>query len=148
MHSGMYDISILRRIEEQHMKKFGFGGMRFPLTDKDNPKSIDLTQVEQMVDCFLENGFTYFDTAFPYHNGLSEEAFRETLVKRHARECFVLADKMPIFMIKKSEEYEQTFQTQLERCGVEYFDYYLLHNLGNAHSPKAKNWEALTFYGS
>ncbi|MFA0814792.1 MAG: aldo/keto reductase [Anaerofustis sp.] len=112
------------------MKKFGFGGMRFPLTDKDNPKSIDLAQVEQMVDCFLENGFTYFDTAFPYHNGLSEEAFRETLVKRHARERFVLADKMPIFMIKKREEYEQTFQTQLERCGVEYFDYYLLHNLG------------------
>ena len=112
------------------MKKLGFGGMRLPLTENDNPKSIDQKQVEIMTDYFIEKGFTYFDTAYPYHMGLSEGSFKDAVVKRHARDRFLLADKMPTFLIKKTEEYETTFQTQLDRCGVDYFDYYLLHNLG------------------
>jgi predicted aldo/keto reductase-like oxidoreductase len=83
-----------------------------------------------MVDRYLEKGFIYFDTGYPYHQGLSEVAAKRALAERYDREAFVLADKMPTFLVKDSEDYQKFFDEQLERCGVEYFDYYLLHNLG------------------
>lgn len=112
------------------MKKLGFGTMRLPLTDPNDPKSIDIEQFKKMVDLYLERGFIYFDTAYPYHEECSEAAVREALVKRHPRESFLLADKMPVFRVTSAEDYPRLFQEQLDRCGVEYFDYYLLHNLG------------------
>ncbi len=112
-------------------KKFGFGLMRLPLKDESDFESIDMEQLEQMVDLFMENGYNYFDTAYPYHMGKSEEAIRETLVKRYPREKFLLADKMPLFFVEKEEDLEKFFTEQLERCGVDYFDYYLLHNVSN-----------------
>lgn len=113
------------------MKKLGFGTMRLPLLDENDQKSIDLAQVSEMVDRFLERGFCYFDTAFPYHEEQSEIAVRKCLVERHSRDEFLLADKMPLFQVSKAEDYERIFKEQLEKCGVEYFDYYLLHNLGS-----------------
>ena len=83
-----------------------------------------------MVDTYMAKGFTYFDTAYPYHQGVSEVAVRKAVVERYPREAFVLADKMPTFFVTKNEDYQRIFDEQLERCGVEYFDYYLLHNLG------------------
>ena len=77
------------------MKKLGFGLMRLPQTDPNDPKSIDMEQFKQMVDTFLEKGFTYFDTAYMYHDFMSEIAAREALVKRHPRESFTLTDKLP-----------------------------------------------------
>ncbi|HWP52123.1 MAG TPA: aldo/keto reductase [Clostridia bacterium] len=112
------------------MKKLGFGLMRLPITEEGNPKSIDLTRVNSMVDYFLEKGFTYFDTAYLYHKGMSETAAKKALVERHPRESFTLADKMPTFLITCNEDYQKIFDKQLERCGVSYFNYYLLHTLG------------------
>ena len=77
----------------------------------------------------MEKGFCYFDTAYPYHEGRSEEAVRRALVERYPRSSFLLADKMPIFHVKAAEDYDRIFNEQLERCGVEYFDYYWLHCL-------------------
>ena len=76
-----------------------------------------------MVDSFIEQGFTYFDTAYMYHDFKSEEFVREALVKRHSRDSFTLATKMPTMFLKKEEDLERIFNEQLEKCGVEYFDY-------------------------
>lgn len=110
------------------IKKLGFGLMRLPVIDG-NMEHIDQEQVCKMVDLFLERGFTYFDTAWAYHNGKSEEAVKEALVKRHPRESFLLASKLPTFAITAQEQVQQMFEQSLERSGAGYFDYYLLHNL-------------------
>lgn len=112
------------------MKKFGFGTMRLPVLDKDDASTIDYDQVKQMVDEYMSAGFTYFDTAYPYHQEMSENAVRKCLVERYKRESFVLADKMPILRVKSTDDYQKFFDEQLKRCGVTYFDYYLLHNMG------------------
>lgn len=113
------------------MKKLGFGTMRLPLLVENDKKSIDYKQFEKMTDVFLDRGFTYFDTAYPYHEEMSEDAVKRCLVQRHPRSRFVLADKMPIMRVKDSADYQRFFDEQLRRCGVDYFDYYLLHNMGN-----------------
>ena len=110
-------------------KKLGFGLMRLPIVGS-NDEDIDLDQVNAMVDHFLELGFTYFDTAYPYHHGFSERAVRSALVERHPRESFLLADKMPIFRINEPGDAPATFEEQLEKTGAEYFDMYLLHAMG------------------
>ena len=107
-------------------KKLGFGLMRLPLTEKDNQESIDMEQLNKMVDTFIERGFTYFDTAYMYHNFKSEIALREAVVKRHKRDTFTVTTKMPTMFLKKEEDLERIFNEQLEKCGVEYFDYFLL----------------------
>ena len=108
--------------------KLGFGMMRLP---QHSPEAtdIDYAQVSQMVDRFLAAGFTYFDTSWAYHNGASETAVNKCLVSRHPRDSFVLASKLPIFAITDERQAEEIFSQQLERCGVSYFDYYLLHNV-------------------
>ena len=88
-------------------KKLGFGTMRLPLTNPDDPKAIDLDQFKRMADVFIERGFCYFDTAYPYHEGLSEEAVRQCVVERYPRDRFWLADKMPVYMVTESEDYER-----------------------------------------
>lgn len=104
-------------------KNFGFGCMRFPIIDD----QIDYDQVTEMVDYFMEAGFNYFDTARPYHNGTSEDAIRRCLTSRYPRESFVLTDKLSITQFEKEEEILPLFESQLERCGVDYFDFYLIH---------------------
>ena len=127
------------------IKKLGFGAMRLPLTDPENPRSIDLEQFKRMVDLYLSRGFCYFDTAYPYHGEYSEEAVRQALVERYPRESFLLADKMPILRVKAPEDYERFFAEQLRRCGVSYFDVYLLHNLGRDRYPNAQRFGAFPF---
>lgn len=114
------------------MKKLGFGLMRLPQIDPDNHNEIDLPAFQKMADAFLKNGFTYFDTAYPYHGGHSEIAFREAVVKRYPRDAYTVTDKLPMFSIQKAEEMPRIFSEQLTRCGVEYFDYYWLHALGRS----------------
>ncbi len=126
-------------------KKLGFGTMRLPLTDPDDSTKIDLEQFKKMADIFMERGFTYFDTAYPYHKEKSEEALREAVVKRFPRDSFTVADKMPVYKVKKSEDYETIFNEQLERCGVDYFDYYLLHNLGVDRYPDTQKFGGFDF---
>ena len=127
------------------MKKLGFGLMRLPIMDKDNGGSIDLDLVDKMVDTFLERGFTYFDTAYMYHMGKSEIALREALVKRHKRDTFTVATKLPTMLLKAEGDQERIFNEQLEKCGVDYFDYYLLHNLGVSHYEIAKRFDSFAF---
>ncbi|MGI6074992.1 MAG: aldo/keto reductase [Pyramidobacter sp.] len=110
-------------------KKLGFGCMRLPLKDAEDPASIDMARFCEMTDLFLSRGFTYFDTAYMYHKSESERAVKEALVKRHARDSYTLATKLPLSMIESSEEFLPKFEEQLEKTGVEYFDYYLLHNI-------------------
>ena len=112
------------------MKKLGFGTMRLPVFNPEDPKTIDYEQFEKMVDTYLAAGFTYFDTAYPYHQEMSEGAVKRCLVDRYPRESFILADKMPIIRVNDSSDYQKYFDEQLIRCGVTYFDYYLLHNMG------------------
>ena len=118
-------------------KKLGFGMMRLPLTEPENFSAIDIPQVEKMVDMFIDRGFTYFDTAYMYHNHLSECVVRDALVKRHARNSFTLASKLPTMMLSKEGDQERIFAEQLQKCGVDYFDYYLLHSLNKANYKTA-----------
>ena len=127
------------------MKKLGFGCMRLPITDQNNQTSVDFQQFCNMVDSFIEQGFTYFDTAYMYHDFKSEEFVKEALVKRHSRDSFTLATKMPTMFLKKEEDLERIFNEQLEKCGVEYFDYYLLHNLNAINYPIAEQFNAFDF---
>ena len=114
-------------------KKLGFGLMRLPLLDANDDGSVDLELLKKMVDSFLEQGFTYFDTAWMYCGGKSEEAAREALVKRHPRGSFTLTTKLPAYMLRREEDREWLFQEQLRRTGAGYFDYYWLHDV-NSHS--------------
>ena len=127
------------------MKKLGFGLMRLPLTDPNVDSSVDVELLKKMVDVFLERGFTYFDTAYPYHQEQSEIALRKALVERHPRDSFVLADKMPILRVKDTSDYEMYFHDQLKKCGVDYFDVYLLHNLGRDRYIKTERYGGFPF---
>ena len=109
------------------MKNLGFGMMRLPVLS--GPTDFDYVQLNQMVDAFLDAGYTYFDTSFVYHEGKSEEATRKALVERHPRESFTVATKFPTFMLLPEEKIDETFRSQLDRLGVDYIDYYLLHNI-------------------
>lgn len=97
--------------------------MRLPMKDGE----IDYDCFNKMIDTFFEKGFNYFDTAHGYHDGKSETAIRDCLVARYPRESYTLANKLSDFMFKTNEDIRPAFEAQLEACGVEYFDYYLLH---------------------
>ncbi len=124
------------------MPKLGFGLMRLPETDG----AIDIEQVSQMADAYMEAGFNYFDTAYVYHGGNSEKVVKEAIVKRFPRESFTIATKLPAWFLHSPEDRDKVFQEQLDRCGVDYFDFYLLHSLedGNNYDTYEKydcfNW--------
>ncbi len=127
------------------MKKLGFGLMRLPQLDADDYTSVDIEAVKRMADLFLEEGFTYFDTAMPYHHGSSETAFREAVVKRYPRMSYTITDKLSLFVMQKPEDMQPFFEGQLERLGVDYIDYYLLHGLGELSYTQAEKWNAFEF---
>lgn len=102
--------------------------MRLPLRNND-AQNIDIEQFKPMVDLFFEKGFSYFDTAYPYHGGQSETAFRVAVAERYPRESYTITDKMPCWLVQNPEDLERIFNEQLERCGVDFFDYYWLHCL-------------------
>ena len=114
------------------MKNLGFGMMRLPVIDGD-PTNFDYKHLNAMVDEFLAAGYTYFDTSFVYHNGASETATRKAVVERHPRDSFTVATKFPTFLELPEEKIEETFQNQLDKLGVDYIDYYLLHNIQNVY---------------
>ena len=114
-------------------KKFGFGLMRLPSLDANDPGKIDIELVKEMVDYFLDQGFTYFDTAWMYCAFQSENAARVALVERHPRDAFTLTDKLHSGFIKTKEDRDIVFNEQKKKTGVEFFDYYLLHDV-NHHS--------------
>ena len=103
--------------------KFGFGCMRFPTVGDD----IDIPKVKEMFDAFLDAGFNYFDTAHGYHNGKSETTVRECLATRYPRDRYILTNKLSPNHFNCQEDIRPLFESQLEACGVEYFDFYLMH---------------------
>ena len=123
-------------------KNFGFGLMRLPMLDGDH---VDVEQVKDMVDLFLERGFTYFDTAWMYCNFQSENATKEFLVDRYPRDAFTLTTKLHSGFINSLEDRDNIFNTQREKCGVEYFDYYLLHDMGEDSYKKYQKYDCFNW---
>ena len=120
----------------ENFKKFGFGLMRLPQTDG----VIDVEQVKEMVDMFLDAGFTYFDTAWAYPG--SEDAIRQALVERYPRENFQLATKNAAWInCKTKEDAIAQFETSLRQTGAGYFDFYLLHNLGESRTQPFNDFD-------
>ena len=102
---------------------FGFGCMRLPMKGTE----VDIEQFKEMTDYFIENGFNYFDTAHGYIDGKSELAIKEALTSRYSRDKYLLTDKLTEPYFNKEEDIRPFFQSQLDACGVEYFDFYLMH---------------------
>ena len=111
--------------------KFGFGCMRLPMIGE----QVDLPQFEKMVDAFLASGLNYFDTAHVYIGGQSETALRQCLTSRYPRDRFVLTNKLSGSCFETEADIRPFFESQLEACGVEYFDFYLMH------AQNAKNFQ-------
>ena len=104
-------------------RNFGFGFMRLPM----DGEQVDIPQTTQMVDEYLNAGFTYFDTAHGYLQGKSEQVLKTCLTSRYPRERYVLTDKLTNFFFQSEADIRPFFQSQLEACGVDYFDFYLMH---------------------
>ncbi|MDO4388208.1 MAG: aldo/keto reductase [Eubacteriales bacterium] len=119
-------------------KNFGFGCMRLPMAGE----NVDIPQTCDMVDAFLEAGFNYFDTAHGYLQGKSETALREALTSRYPREEYILTNKLSGGFFKSQQEIRPLFESQLAACGVEYFDYYLMHAQNAREFVKFKECQA------
>ena len=109
--------------------QLGFGFLRLPRLNEDDETSVDYEKVNALVDLYMELGGRYFDTAYTYLGGKSEEAVRRCLAERHPRTSFHLMDKLPGFAARSEADSLRFFETSLKRCGVDYFDTYLLHGL-------------------
>ncbi len=124
------------------MNKLGFGFLRLPVAPAGE---IDLSLLDQMTDVFLAHGQNYFDTAYTYLAGKSEWAIRESLVKRHPRSSFLLADKLPGYKMTSHEDCYRYFKEQQDRCQVDFFDVYLLHWLNGKHYEIAEKYREFEF---
>ena len=125
----------------ESIKKLGFGLMRLPMIGEE----IDMEQTKKMVDTFMAKGFTYFDTAYVYIGGKSEVALKEAVVDRYPRDSFQCATKLPLWDLKDAAEMEKIFQESLDRAGLEYYDFYLLHAMSTERVQKADEVGAWDF---
>lgn len=123
---------------EEVKKNFGFGCMRLPMKDGE----VDIEETKRMVDYFLDNGFNYFDTAHGYLEGKSELAVKECLTSRYPRDKYILTDKLSSDFFKTEEEIRPYFEKELEACGVEYFDFFLMHAQNAEYFEKYKKCHA------
>jgi hypothetical protein len=119
-------------------KNFGFGCMRLPMKDGE----VDLDEFKAMVDTFIENGFNYFDTAHGYLSGKSEVALKAALTSRYPRDAYILTDKLTASYFNKEEDIRPFFEEQLKICGVDYFDFYLMHAQSAENFKKFKQCKA------
>ncbi len=127
------------------MKKLGFGLMRLPRINPQDPASIDYDKLYPMVDLFLERGFTYFDTAWMYQAFESERSVKKALVERHPRDSFTITTKLHSSYFDSFEDRDKIFYGQLEKTGVEYFDYYLLHGIEDPNYPKFEKYDCFNW---
>jgi len=122
------------------IKKLGFGLMRLPYSDDPTYGNADLEKTREMVDAYMAEGFSYFDTAAVYHGGHSEEVFGELVAKRYPREKFQVTSKMPVWELKEECDLDRIFNEQLQKCKVDYFDYYFMHALGEGNYKSAEKF--------
>ncbi len=118
---------IYKSFQDIQLSALGMGTMRLPVVGGDN-SNIDIARVEEMVAHAMENGINYFDTAWGYHNGMSERVMGQVL-SAYPRERYYLATKFPGFDLNNISKVEEIFEKQLEKCQVDYFDFYLFHNV-------------------
>lgn len=123
---------------ENVKKNFGFGCMRLPM----DGENVNIPETIRMVDAFLDAGFNYFDTAHGYIQGKSETALRECLTSRYPRDRYILTDKLTANFFKTEADIRPFFESQLEACGVDYFDFYLMHAQGAGNYPHFKECRA------
>ncbi|MBR6738945.1 MAG: aldo/keto reductase [Oscillospiraceae bacterium] len=128
----------------EKISALGFGMMRLPTTAEGK---IDRAATQEMVDCAIAGGVNYFDTAYPYHGGESEDVTGEAL-RKYPRESYYLATKYPGHTIQESYDPAEVFEHQLEKCGVEYFDFYLLHNVaeGSIATYMDERWGIVDYF--
>ena len=136
--SGIQDF-----VKKHNISKLGFGAMRLPTLGADD--KIDIEETKKMVDTYMKSGNNYFDTAYGYHGGTSEIAMREAVVKRYPRYSFILVNKLPIWACDTPEDVERIFNDQLQKCGVDYFDIYLLHALNHDNNTKHEEFGSYDF---
>lgn len=125
--------------------KLGFGCMRLPLLDEKDQTSIDIDQFKQMVDIFIERGGTYFDTAHVYHEGASETALKAVLTSRYPRDSYTIATKCLAWAEPNKESAQSNLGTSLERMGIDYIDFYLMHNVGGERTAKFDEYDMWNF---
>ena len=128
-----------------YKSKFGFGCMRLPLTDADDPTSIDQELFNEMVDRYMEKGFNYFDTSYAYHGGMSEAAIRKAVVERYPRESYQICDKMPTWALTCEKDNEKFVNEMIERLGIDYFDVFLIHNINTPWYRLAESHNAFEY---
>lgn len=112
-----------------YKSKFGFGCMRLPQTDTNDPTTVDQELFNKMVDVYMKRGFNYFDTSYAYHGGISEVAIRKAVVERYPRESYQICDKMPTWALTCEKDNEKYVTEMLERLGIDYFDVFFVHNV-------------------
>ena len=122
-----------------YKSKFGFGCMRLPQTDENDPTKIDQELFNKMVDIYMEKGYNYFDTSYAYHNGASEVAIRKAVVERYPRESYRICNKMPTWALTCEEDNDKFVNEMLERLGIDYFDVFFIHNVNGPWLKNAKN---------
>ena len=115
------------------MKKLGFGFMRLPMLENGE---VDVEHTQKMVDAFMDAGFSYFDTAHPYIGGRSEKVLKICLSDRYPRESFVLTNKLSSYTFEEEEQIRPLIEEELSLCGVEYFDYLLMHAMNASYYEK------------
>lgn len=122
----------------------GLGMMRLPTIDG-NVGSIDKPKAIEMVDYCLSEGVNYFDTAYMYHDGYSADFMGEALSARKARDSFMLANKIPLWLCNNEEHMKSMFSDQFRRCQTDYFDFYLIHALDRQNYAKVEEYKAYDF---
>lgn len=127
------------------MNKMGFGFLRLPRADMNDENSVDFAKTCALADCFIARGGNYFDTAYTYLRGNSEKAIREAVVKRYPRDRIRVADKMPTWKVRSFEDRDKFFQRQMENCGVDYFDVYMVHGVDRENYETCKKFELFEY---
>lgn len=136
-----------RRFKDVEVSLLGLGTMRLPCETEQKRESspnIDYEKAQKLVDLAYKNGVNYYDTAYMYHCGKSEKFIGHAL-KKHPRNTYFIADKLPIWMCDTKEDMQRIFANQLERTGMEYFDFYLLHSLDKENFEKCEKLGAYDF---
>ena len=123
----------------------GFGAMRLPQKDDNDPTSVDIEETKQMVDYYMEQGFNYFDTSYAYHGETSENILKETLVERYPRKSYRIADKIPTWLLTKESDNENLVNIMLERLGIDYFDVLLIHNINSVFIDLAESTKSFEY---